>query len=215
MERRRGAPRSGVAATIGVTADARAARVGPSASQAAAQDRLGADGAVGLEPGDDLAAGSVRRARARSRASSLSSSTQTSDTAWPGEPARPGAADAMDVVLGDHRQLEVDDVRQAVDVEAARGDLGRDEDRGPAGLEVGQRADALALALVAVDGDGGDAVATELLGESIGAVLGAREDERLVDRAGADEVAEQLALALAVDRVDDLGHQRRRRSCAA
>ena len=140
---------------------------------------------------------------------SFSSSTQTSDTAWPGEPARPGPADAMDVVLGHHRQLEVDDVRQAVDVEAARGDLGGDEDRRPAGLEVGQRADPLSLALVAVDRDGRDAVAAELLGESIGAVLRAREHQRLVDGAGADEVAQQLALALAVDRVDDLRHERR------
>ena len=39
-----------------------------------------------------------------------------------------GPADAVDVVLGDHRQLEVDDVRQGIDVEPARGDLGRDED---------------------------------------------------------------------------------------
>ena len=69
-----------------------------------------------------------------------------------------GPADAMDVVLGDHRQLEVDDVRERLDVEAAGGDLGRDEDREPAGLEVGQGADALRLALVAVDRGGGDAV---------------------------------------------------------
>ena len=115
-----------------------------------------------------------------------------------------GPADAVDVVLGDHRQLEVDDVRERVDVEAARGDLGRDEDRVPVGLEVGERADALRLALVAVDGGRGDAVPLELLGEPVRAVLGAREDERLVDAAGLDEVAEQLALALAVDAVDDL-----------
>ena len=74
----------------------------------------------------------------------------------------------------------------------------------PVGLEVGERANALRLALVAVDRDGRDAVVLELLGEAVGAVLGAREDERLVDAAGLDEVAQQLALALAVDRVDDL-----------
>ncbi len=72
------------------------------------------------------------------------------------------------------------------------------------GLEVGEGADALRLALVAVDGGGGDAVVLELGREPVRAVLGPREDERLVDHAGLDEVAEQLALALAVDRVDDL-----------
>ena len=73
-------------------------------------------------------------------------------------------------------------------------------DRRPARLEVGERANALALALL-LDRDRRDAIAAELLGESVGAVLRAREDERLVDGAGADEVAEQLALALAIDRV--------------
>ena len=143
--------------------------------------------------------------------SSLSSSTQTSETASPSTPGAAGPADPVDVVLGDHRQLEVDDVRQRLDVEAARGDLGGDEDGEPAGLEVGEGPDALRLALVAVDRGGLDAVALELLGEPVGAVLGPGEDERLVDPAGPDEVAEQLALALAVDRVDDLGHELGRR----
>ena len=73
-----------------------------------------------------------------------------------------------------------------VDVEAARRDLGRDEDGDPAVLEVVERPDPLALALVAVDGGGLDAVALELLGEPVGAVLGAREDERPVDPPAAD-----------------------------
>ena len=40
-----------------------------------------------------------------------------------------GAADAVDVVGRHHRQLEVDDVRELLDVEAARRDLGRDQER--------------------------------------------------------------------------------------
>src|SRR6185436_18622261 len=47
----------------------------------------------------------------------------------------------------------------------------------------------------------------ELLGEAVRAVLGPREDERLRDRAAADQVREKLALPLAVDRVDELRHQ--------
>jgi hypothetical protein len=117
------------------------------------------------------------------------------------DPCAPRPTDPVDVVLGNHRELEVDDMRQRVDVESARGDLGRDEHREAAGLEVGQRANALWLALVAVDGRRLDPVVLELRGEAVGTVLRAREHERLVDLAAADEVAEQLALALAIDRV--------------
>ena len=36
-------------------------------------------------------------------------------------------ADAMDVVLGSVRHIEVHDVSERLDVDAARGDVGRDE----------------------------------------------------------------------------------------
>ena len=85
----------------------------------------------------------------------------------------------------------------------------------PAGLEVVERLDPLALALVAVDRGRGDPVALELLGEVVRAVLGPGEDERLLDAAAPDQMAEQLALAMSVDREDDLGHELRRRCCAA
>ena len=63
-----------------------------------------------------------------------------------------GAADAVDVVFGGVRQFVVDDVRQVVDVEAARGDVGGDQHAHRAGLEGFERFGALLLALVAVDG---------------------------------------------------------------
>ena len=129
---------------------------------------------------------------------------QTSEMASPSTPGATRPTDAVDVVLGDHRELEVDDVRQRVDVEPARGHFGGDEDRVPVRLEVGERADALRLALVAVDGRGRDAVLLQLLREPVRAVLGAGEDERLVDDAGLDQVAQQLALALPIDADDAL-----------
>ena len=64
--------------------------------------------------------------------------------------ARPaGPADPVDVVLRVPRQLEVDDVRQVLDVEAAGGDVGRDEDPDLAGLEALERARPLRLRAVA------------------------------------------------------------------
>ncbi len=69
-----------------------------------------------------------------------------------------GAADAVDVVLGNVRHVVVDDVRQRLDIDAARRDVGRDQHGDVAVLEVGERARAGALALVAMNRDGADAV---------------------------------------------------------
>jgi len=56
-----------------------------------------------------------------------------------------GAADAVDVRLGDVRQLVVEDVRDAVDVDAARGDVGRNEHAHRPGTEALERTLAGAL----------------------------------------------------------------------
>ena len=64
-----------------------------------------------------------------------------------------GAADAMDVVVVALRRVEVDHVRDVVDVETAGGDVGRDERRDAAGLELRERALALVLREVAVHRD--------------------------------------------------------------
>jgi hypothetical protein len=53
-----------------------------------------------------------------------------------------------------------------------------------------------------VDRHRADAVLRQLLGEPVGAVLGAREHEHLEPVVLADQMREQLALAIAIDRVD-------------
>ena len=52
------------------------------------------------------------------------------------------AADAMDVSLGRLRQFVIHDMRHAVDVDAARGDVGRDQDARAAPAEIVERANA-------------------------------------------------------------------------
>src|SRR5688572_21353353 len=69
------------------------------------------------------------------------------------------------------------------------------------------RARARALALVAVDRVGVDAVTLGLLGETVGAVLGAGEYQHLLPVVGFHEVREQLALAPRIHRVRDLRDQ--------
>src|SRR5262249_48078974 len=83
------------------------------------------------------------------------------------------AADAVHVGLGDLGQVEVDDVADLVDVDAARRDVGGDQHADLAALEVGERALARVLRLVAVDGLGALAGLGQVLGDAVGAVLGA------------------------------------------
>jgi len=126
--------------------------------------------------------------------------------AFPAGPA--GAPDAMHIVLRHMGQFEVDDMRQLVDVQAARGDVGRHQHTHLPQLEVLQGPGAGALALVAVDGHGIDAVAIQLLGKAIGAMLGAREHQHLLPVLRTDQKGQQFALALAVHRVDHLRNAR-------
>ncbi|VVE71164.1 hypothetical protein PPN31119_03838 [Pandoraea pnomenusa] len=119
-------------------------------------------------------------------------------------PCATGAADTVHIVFRDFRQVEVHHVRQLVDVDPARGDVGGDQHLERAALELGQRARAGALALVAVDRQRRNAALRELFGQAVGTVLGAREHEHLEPVVLAHEMLEQFALAIAIDRVDFL-----------
>src|SRR3954471_3242779 len=92
------------------------------------------------------------------------------------------AADAMDILLRHVGQVEVDHMADARDVDAARGNVGRDEDRHLSGLERRNRTLTLRLALVAVDGARGDARGFELPDDLVGAMLGAAEHQGALDR---------------------------------
>src|SRR5262245_5459066 len=94
-------------------------------------------------------------------------------------PGASGAADTMDVVLSDERQIEVDDQRQLRDVETARGNVGRDQHAYAARLEVVERAITGVLALVPVNHSGAQPAALEVFADAVRAPLGLAEDERL------------------------------------
>ena len=88
-----------------------------------------------------------------------------------------GAAGTVRVVLEVGRRVEVHDARDAVDVDAARGDVGGHEGLHLAVGERGQRPLALTLRAVAVDGRAPHAALLELLRQRVGAVLGAAEHD--------------------------------------
>src|SRR3954447_13756964 len=95
------------------------------------------------------------------------------------------AADAVHVALRNIRQVVIDDVADAVDVDAAGGDVGRDQRAHLAGAEISQCPFALALRLVAVDGGGTEPDLFKSAHDFVGAVLGAGKDQYAIDRFGA------------------------------
>ena len=100
----------------------------------------------------------------------------------------------MDVVLRHVGQLEVDYVGQLVDIQAAGGDVGSDQNAQAVGLEVGQCLGTRALALVAVNRGSRQTVLDQVLGQAVGAVLGTGKDQHLLPGALGDQVRNQCTL---------------------
>jgi len=91
-------------------------RAGP--AEAAAEDRLRPDRPIGLEASEDLLGdGLPEHELDLVQELALVDAHERHGVAR--RTGTTGPADAVDVVLGDHRQLEVDDVRQSIDIEAA------------------------------------------------------------------------------------------------
>ena len=105
-----------------------------------------------------------------------------------------GAADAVHVGLGVGGDVVVDDVADPLDVEAAGRDVGGDEDVELAGLELVDGALALHLRDVAVDGHRGVAAGAQLLGERLGLVLGADEDDHALEVLDLEDAGEGVDL---------------------
>lgn len=109
----------------------------------------------------------------------FTSSMQQKEIAVPSRPARPVRPMRWTYASGLHRHVVVDDVAQTRDVDAAGGNIRRDEDFAFAGLECGQRGLPGVLALIAVDGDRVDALALEIADDAVCAMLRAAEHERV------------------------------------
>jgi hypothetical protein len=88
-----------------------------------------------------------------------------------------GASDAVDVIFGLHRHIEIDDEVDAFYVDAARGDIGRDQDAVLAGLEAIERLATLIERAIAVYLGGGVSHARHLVAQALGTELHARKDD--------------------------------------
>ena len=86
-------------------------------------------------------------------------------------------SDAVDVILGIDGNVVVDNMGDVRDINAARGDIGGDQDVEPLASELGQNALALVLRDVAVDAAGAQAGLRQCLFQTIRAVAGAGENQ--------------------------------------
>ena len=109
-------------------------------------------------------------------------------------PGPPGPSDAVHVRLGVGGDVEVDDVTDALDVESAGGDVRRDEDVELPVLELIDAALALHLRHVTVDRGGGVPAGAELLGQGLGLVLRADEDDHPVEVLHLEDAGQRVHL---------------------
>jgi len=116
-----------------------------------------------------------------------------------------GAADAMDIGFRHVREVEIHHMADAVDVDAPRGDVGRDQGANLAGPERRQHPLTVVLRLVAVDGIGGNPGPGQVLHHLVRAMLGAGEHQRAIDRLMFEDLRQHGGLGRVIDLDDALG----------
>ncbi len=121
------------------------------------------------------------------------------------------SADAVNIVFWNVRQLEVDDVRYAFDIDPSRGNVGSNEDPAAAGAKAGECALALGLRLVSMDGDRLDTGRAQMSHDPVRTVLGAGKHEDAFKRRITQQCRERIPFAIARNKKDALIDQLDRR----
>ena len=114
------------------------------------------------------------------------------------------SADAVNIVFGNVRQLEVDDVRYPIHIDPARGDVGSDKDPAAAGAKTGECPLALGLRLVSVNGHRLDADRAQMSHDSVGTVLCAGEHEHTFECRITQQCRERIPFPIARNEKDAL-----------
>ncbi|OIQ71701.1 hypothetical protein GALL_466790 [mine drainage metagenome] len=122
-----------------------------------------------------------------------------------------GATDAVHVGLDVGRDVVIDHVADAVDVEPARGHVGGHQDVDLSVLEPLHDALALVLLHVAVERGGRKATRGELVGQLLGAELGAREHDHRFEVLDFEDARQRVELVQSTDHPAALLHLHRGR----
>ena len=107
-----------------------------------------------------------------------------------------GSANAVHIVFADIGDFVIHHVRQIVDIDATRCDVGRHQHADLAALKPREGLGACCLALVAVQCHGSDALFVQEVGHMVGTKFGAAKHQHLAPLLGLDDVGQQGFLLL-------------------
>lgn len=117
-----------------------------------------------------------------------------------------GPADAMNVVLGEGGDIEINDVRDSGNIDTSGGDIGRNHNAVISVFETIHRAFTLALVAARVDSHRDDVRPFEVPLNFVCAVLGARENEDAGQFAILEEMQKKIDFLFSFDEIDVLGN---------
>ena len=110
-----------------------------------------------------------------------------------------GATDPVDVVFGVVGNVEIDDVADSANVDAATDDVGGDQDGNRAVAKSAHDAIASGLGQIAVDGRNPFDARLEPLGQFVGPALGAGEDDALARLVAFEQMEQEIHLSRLID----------------
>ena len=90
-------------------------------------------------------------------------------------------------------------MRECIDIDTARGDIGGDQDSNRAKFKIIQRFCTCGLTFITVDRGGSNTDLLKILGEFVGSVFGAGKDENLFPFIFADELSQKGTFTFAID----------------
>ena len=125
------------------------------------------------------------------------------------QPGAAGAANAVDVILGVVRHVEIEHMRQPADVQTARRDIAAHQQPQLARLEFLQRGETDRLRHVAMQRARVELMPHQRFMQNVHIAFAVAENQRVLHVLGADQTAQRLALVVLGDQGQPLGDARR------
>ena len=119
-------------------------------------------------------------------------------------PSSACAADAMNIILSNIGEVEIHDMGQLLNINAASGNVRSNKNTHITLFETLECTSSRTLTFIAVNRSSSQSLFIQSFCHTIRSILGARKNEDLLPTTGANKVTQQIRLALHIARVNDL-----------